>query len=108
MKRQIRVKVRGKWHTVEVEEPQRYPFQVTVDGEVIEVEVEVGQQQWDPASTSSKPPPEESTGPVGLTAITQEDQKIIPLAHARAHCICLGERLGPGDPRNRDYVFWRP
>ena len=77
MKRQIRVKVRGKWHTVEVEEPQRYPFQVTVDGEVMDVEVEVGQQQWDPASTSSKPPAAEPAGPVGLNAITQEDQKII-------------------------------
>ena len=77
MKRQIRIKVRGKWHTVEVEEPQRYPFQVTVDGEVMEVEVEVGPQQRDPASPSSRPQPAEPTGPVGLTAITQEDQKII-------------------------------
>lgn len=75
MKRQIRIKVRGKWHTVEVEEPQRYPFRVTVDGEVVEVEVE----RTDTASgpSTARPKPTEAAGPVGLSAITQEDQKVI-------------------------------
>ena len=73
MTRQIRVKVRGKWHTVEVEEPQRHPFQVTVDGETLEVEVEPG----DASSISGRPTAAEAAGPVGLAAITGEDNRII-------------------------------
>ncbi len=76
MKREIRVKVRGKWHTVEVDEPQRYPFRVTVDGEVMEVEVE--SQAGAAASPEDRPKPTAPVvGPVGLSAITQQDQKII-------------------------------
>lgn len=75
MKREIRVKVRGKWHTVEVDEPNRYPFRVTVDGEVMEVEVE--RPTGAAAPSESKPRPSSSAGPVGLSAITQQDQKVI-------------------------------
>ena len=75
MTRQIRVKVRGKWHTVEVEESQGNPFKVKVDGEVIEVEV--GQQPGPPTPPPTKPTVAESSGPVGVMAITQEDKKII-------------------------------
>lgn len=73
MTRQIRVKVRGKWHTVEVEEPLRHPFQVTVDGETLEVEVEQG----DPSSISGRRTAAEAARPVGLAAITGEDRKVI-------------------------------
>lgn len=75
MKRVIRVKVRGKWHTVEVEDPQQYPFRLNVDGEVVEVEVERPEAASDPSA--SGPKPAELAGPVGLSAITQEDPKII-------------------------------
>ena len=73
MTRQIRLRVRGRWHTVEVEDPQRYPFQVMVDGEPLEIEVEPG----DVSSTVGKPTAPEATGAVGLAAITEEDRKII-------------------------------
>lgn len=75
MKREIRVKVRGKWHTVEVDEPLRYPFQVTVDGEVMEVEVE--RQMGASAPQEDRPKPAGPVGSVGLSAITQQDQKIV-------------------------------
>ncbi|MDO8750345.1 MAG: biotin/lipoyl-containing protein [Dehalococcoidia bacterium] len=75
MKREIRVKVRGKWHTVEVDEPQRYPFHVTVDGEVMEVEVE--RQTGASTPPEDRPKPAGPAGPVGLSAITQQDQKIV-------------------------------
>lgn len=71
MKRQINVRVRGKWHTVEVEEPQQYPFKVTIDGEVLEVEVEV------PQEVVARPTRREETGSIGLSAIAQEDEKLI-------------------------------
>ena len=77
MKRELRVKVRGKWHTVEVEEPQQYPLRVTVDGEVVEVEVEVERSGAASGSEAGRPRPAELAGPVGLSAITQKDQKII-------------------------------
>ncbi len=73
MTRQIRVKVQGKWHTVEVEELQRQPFQVTVDGETMEVEVEPG----DISPSSGRLTAAEAAGPVGLSAITGEDRKVI-------------------------------
>lgn len=73
MTRQIRVKVRGKWHTVEVEEPQRHPFQVTVDGETLEVEVEQG----DTSAISTRRTTAEAARPVGLAAITGEDKKVV-------------------------------
>ena len=75
MKRQIRVKIRGKWHTVEVEDPQRYPFQVTVDGEALEVEIDSGSVTTAPdtgRSLLTKP-----AGPPGISAIIGEDKKII-------------------------------
>ena len=77
MKRQIRVKVRGKWHTVEVEDQQQYPFQVTVDGEAMEVEVEVEAEPGALSPTERRPAEVPSAGPVGLSAITQEDKKLI-------------------------------
>ncbi len=74
VKRQIRVKIKGTWHTVEVEEPQRYPFQVVVDGEAMSVEVDSGPVA---SPVGKRPPAREATGPPGLSAITQEDRKII-------------------------------
>lgn len=75
VKRQIRVRVRGKWHTVEVEEPQQYPFRVTVDGETLDVEVEVGPSPVAPAP-ARKTEPQPPAG-VGLPTIVEEDVKII-------------------------------
>ena len=75
MKRQIRMKVQGKWHTVEVEEPHRYPFRVTVDGE--EIDVEVGPEPLGTISDSPWSSPTGAAGPPGISAITQEDKKII-------------------------------
>ncbi|MFH1141121.1 MAG: biotin/lipoyl-containing protein [Chloroflexota bacterium] len=75
MKREIRVKVRGKWHTVEVADPQRYPFHVTVDGEVMEVEVE--RQTGVSTPQEDRPKPAGPAGSVGLSAITQQGQKIV-------------------------------
>ena len=74
VKRQIRVKVKGTWHTVEVEEPQKYPLQVVVDGEAMSVEVESGSIA---SPASKRPSARESPGSPGLAAITQEDRKII-------------------------------
>ena len=74
VKRQIRVKVKGTWHTVEVEEPQKYPLQVVVDGEAMSVEVESGSIA---SPASRRPSTRESPGSPGLAAITQEDRKII-------------------------------
>ena len=74
VKRQIRVKIKGNWHTVEVEEPQTYPLQVVVDGEAMSVEVESGSVA---SSVSKRPPPREAARSPGLSAITQEDRKII-------------------------------
>ncbi len=75
MKRQIRVKIRGNWHTVEVEDPQRYPFQVTVDGETLDVEIDSGSVTTTP--DASRPHLTESAGPPGISAITGQDKKII-------------------------------
>ena len=94
MKRQFRIKVKGSWHTVEVDESQRNPFQVTVDGEAMEVEVEMGTEaepkpepELQPkvsasnanqsAVTEPMPSVVEPPGSEGMTAITQEDQKLI-------------------------------
>ncbi len=78
MKRQIRVRVRGKWYTVEVEDPERYPFQVKVDGESIEVEVDRDSIASGQSGPQAAPKPKSApAGPIGLSAITQEDQKII-------------------------------
>ena len=74
VKRQIRVKVKGTWHTVEVEESQRYPLQVVVDGEAMSVEVESGSVA---SSVSKRPQAREAARSPGLSAITQEDKKII-------------------------------
>ena len=76
MKRVVRIKVRDQWHTVEVDEPQRYPFRVTVDGEVIDVEVERPTGVATPPADSHKPSGQ-VIQPVGLSGITQQDQKII-------------------------------
>ncbi len=75
VKRQLRVKVRGKWHTVEVDEPQQYPFQVTVDGETLDVEVENGPSLDAPAPARKTVP--EAVGGVGFPTIVEEDNKII-------------------------------
>lgn len=74
VKRQIRVKIKGTWHTVEVEEPQRYPIQVVVDGEAMSVEVESGSIA---SPTGKRPLAREAARSPGLSAITQEDRKII-------------------------------
>lgn len=75
VKRQLRVKVRGKWHTVEVDEPQQYPFQVTVDGETLDVEVEIGPSQDAPAPVRRTE--SETAGGVGHPTIVEEDHKIL-------------------------------
>ena len=75
VKRQVRVKVKGKWHTVEVEDSHRQPFQVIVDGETLEVEVRPG--PGTSASTVEQPATSAAVGPVGLSAITQGDRRII-------------------------------
>ena len=94
MKRQFRIKVKGNWHTVEVDESQRKPFQVTVDGEAMQVEVEMGTEaeptlepELQPQVSASKanrpavagpmPSVVEPPGSGGTTAITQGDQKLI-------------------------------
>ena len=74
VKRQIRVKIKGTWHTVEVEESQRYPLQVIVDGEAMSVEVESVSVA---SSVGKRPPAREAAKSPGLSAITQEDRKII-------------------------------
>ena len=74
VKRQIRVKIKGTWHTVEVDEPQRYPIQVVVDGEAMSVEVESSSVASPPGK---RPPAREAASSPGLSAITQEDRKII-------------------------------
>ena len=74
VKRQIRVKIKGTWHTVEVEEPQKYPIQVVVDGEAMSVEVESGSIA---SPASQRPSAREAAASPGLAAITQEDKKII-------------------------------
>lgn len=74
VKRQIRVKIKGTWHTVEVEEPQKYPIQVVVDGEAMSVEVESGSIA---SPASQRPQAREAPASPGLAAITQEDKKII-------------------------------
>lgn len=75
MKRQIRVKVQGKWHIVEVEDSQSYPFRLMVDG--VEVEVEVDRQSLTQGLSEERPKRPETPGPVGLSAISQEDRKVI-------------------------------
>lgn len=75
VKRQIRVKIRDKWHTVEVDEPQQYPFQVTVDGETLDVEVEVVPSPEAPAP--ARRTESETAGGVGFPTIVEEDHKII-------------------------------
>ncbi len=75
VRRQIRVKVNETWHTVEVEDPPRYPFQIIVDGQTIQVEVEAEASQ--PSARSARPTPASSGKNVGLTGITQDDEKII-------------------------------
>ncbi len=75
VKRQLRVKVRGKWHTVEVDEPQQYPFQVTVDGETLDIEVEIEASPDAPAPARTTEP--NTPGGVGLPTIVEEDHKII-------------------------------
>ena len=99
MKRQINVKVRGKWHTVEVDEPQGYPFEVTIDGEVLEVEVEVDVTPGVAPSVAPRPTPAETAGPVGLSAMTQEDEKLIrsPMpGHIVAVSVAVWSEVAPG------------
>lgn len=80
MRRQIRVKIHDLWHTVEVEEPVTYPFKVVVDGEPVEVEIDAqGIGSSSSAARPTGPPPEQPSPPenVGLTGLTQENEKII-------------------------------
>ena len=76
VKRQIRIKVKGTWHTVELEEPQKYPFQMVVDGETMAIEVQAGQIQHSPQNENTNLPKQDHATP-GLSAIIQEDKKII-------------------------------
>ena len=75
--RRLRVKVRGKWHTVEVPDPERHPFHIIVDGEPMEVEVEPDSQASGPAEPSPRPQPTQPTGPVGLQGIIESDSKLV-------------------------------
>ena len=74
VKRQIRIKVKGTWHTVELEEPQKYPFQMVVDGETMAIEVQARPIQHSPQNANL---PKQNHATPGLSAITQEDKKII-------------------------------
>tara|TARA_Y100000590_G_scaffold239742_1_gene269597 strand:+ start:1664 stop:2095 length:432 start_codon:yes stop_codon:yes gene_type:complete len=76
VKRQIRIKVKGTWHTVELEEPQKYPFQMVVDGETMAIEVQSGKIDHSPQNENSNLLKQDNATP-GMSAITQEDQKII-------------------------------
>ena len=76
VKRQIRIKVKGTWHTVELEEPQKYPVQMVVDGETMAIEVQSGQIDHSPQNENSNLLKQDNATP-GMSAITQEDQKII-------------------------------
>ena len=74
--RRIRVKVRGNWHTVEIPDPDRYPIQVIVDGESLEVEIEPDSPKVDPDRTKQASPLQ--TGiPVGLQGIIESDSKLV-------------------------------
>ncbi|MBI4310843.1 MAG: hypothetical protein HY681_03585 [Chloroflexi bacterium] len=76
VKRLIRVKVKDVWHTVEVEDPPRYPFQIIVDGEAIQVEVEAEGAEALPRP--ARPSSAAGAGKnVGLTGISQEGERII-------------------------------
>ncbi|MBI4201507.1 MAG: hypothetical protein HY532_00130 [Chloroflexi bacterium] len=74
VKRLIRVKVRDTWHTVEVEDPPHYPFQIVVDGETIQVEVE---PEGTASGRAARLAPSAGARSVGLTGIIQEDERII-------------------------------
>ncbi|MBI4199842.1 MAG: biotin attachment protein [Chloroflexi bacterium] len=75
VKRRFRVRVKGDWHTVEVEDPQRYPFQITVDGEPLAVEVYA--EEADLAAEEAPPEAPQVGEPVGLRGISQEGDKLI-------------------------------
>ena len=75
--RRIRVRVRGNWHTVEVPEPARYPPQIVVDGEVLEVEVEPESTGLGPARPTTRAAPARPSTPTGLQGITEGNSKII-------------------------------
>ena len=79
VRRQIRIKIRDTWHTVEVEEPIGYPLQVFVDGELVEVEIETpnATTSLPPRNISPVPPPPPQSKNVGLTGLTQENEKVI-------------------------------
>ncbi len=73
--RRIRVKVKGTWHTVEVPESGGYPIQLVVDGQPLEVEVELE----GPTSVRQDTPsaPARSTGPIGLQGITESGSRLV-------------------------------
>lgn len=75
VKKQLRVKINDTWHTVEVEDPPHYPFEIVVDGETIQVEVDT--ESASVPARSSRPSPTPSGKTVGLTGITQEDERIV-------------------------------
>ena len=75
VRREIKIKVRGTWHTVGLEDPQRYPFEVTVDGEPMDVEVDTGPKQA--SLIPPEPPGVESPRSAGFATMGQNDQKII-------------------------------
>lgn len=75
--RRIRIRVRGNWHTVEVPEPVRYPLQIVVDGEVLEVEVEPESTRPGPARPTTRATPTRPHTPSGLQGITEGASKII-------------------------------
>ena len=77
--RRIRVKVRGKWHTVEVPDPEQHPLHVIVDGEPIEVEIEPDSQGANLARArpASRPQPTQTDVPMGLQGIIESDSKLV-------------------------------
>ena len=77
--RRIRVKVRGNWHTVEVPDPNRYPLQVIVDGEPLEVEIEPDSPKVgsDRAKQASRGRLLQTGIPVGLQGIIESDSKLV-------------------------------
>ena len=75
--RRIRVRVRGNWHTVEIPEPVRYPLQIVVDGEVLEVEVEPEATGSGPTTPATRVAPTRPPEPTGLQGITEGESKIV-------------------------------
>ena len=92
MKLRFKIKVQSRWHEIELEDNRDSTFEVTVDGETFEVEVELEQKSkgiepdlkhkpTPPSSASRKQDASlrapDSPAPIGSVGITQSDEKVI-------------------------------